>query len=145
MHDHRLTLAQVCVAAQQQPGGRALHDEGQRGQFVDSLGDVVGPRRGRHRPLRVTTAVDQGHDPPAVPGPSGDLTTGHQRQRARREVGVLRLVGVGVVHPGVGDVDEELSLARFRVRQFDLPQHLGSAELGDLHSTHEMTTPFPLE
>jgi hypothetical protein len=70
-----------------------------------------------------------------------DLATGDERQLARREVGVLGLVGVGVVDADALDVDEDLAGPGHRIGQLDRREHLGSAELGHLHCTHVV---FPL-
>ena len=50
-------------------------------------------------------------------------------------------MGVGVVDPGMVDLDQHFPVARLGVGKFDVPQHLGTAELGHLYSTHgEHTT-----
>jgi len=46
------------------------------------------------------------------------------------------VVGVGIVHAGGGDVVELLAWTGLRLRDVDDFQDLGTAEAGDLHSTH---------
>jgi hypothetical protein len=47
-------------------------------------------------------------------------------------------VGVGVVDPGGGDLEELLALAGCRVGELDDVEDLGTAEAGDLHGSHAL-------
>ena len=80
----------------------------QRGDVVDAVGHVERGRRVGDRPLGVSAAADEGDDPPPVRGPADHLAAGDQRQGGLGQVGVLRVVGVGVVHAGPVDLDQQL-------------------------------------
>ena len=61
---------------------------------------------------------------------------GDQRQGLLGEVVVPDRVRVREVHPGAGDVDHDLAVARLGIGNLDELEHLWAAELLDLNSLH---------
>src|SRR5262249_23264566 len=72
-----------------------------------------------------------------------DLDTGHQGKARRCEVAVVGLVGVGVVDPRTGDLDEQLAGRGHRIRQLPELENLRAAESGDLDGTHARSVLCP--
>ena len=81
-------------------------------------------------------AGDQRHHPATVRCGAGDLGAGDERQGLRGEVGILGLVGVRVVDPGVVDVEEQLVGVRHRIGHVGELQYLRSTELPNDHGAH---------
>ena len=106
------------------------------------VGDPVGhrpgqPRRGDHLLARTRRREQPDHPRSAVRRRADELRARDQRQRLLGEVAVLRLVGVGVVDAGRGDLVQLLAVPGHGVGQVDDVQDLGAAEFGDLHGSHE--------
>ena len=137
VHDHRLAGLEVGVLAQQDPGGGALYQHGERRQVVHAVGHGEGHGLVGDRTLGVSAATGQERDdPPAVRRAPDHLAARDERQLGRRLVRVLHLVGVGVVQADPRDVDQHLTGPGRRLGYLDGLQHLGPAELGHLYSTH---------
>ena len=86
--------------------------------------------------LRIAAVGEHRGDAPPVRGPTGDLAAGDQRQLRLGQVVVLALVGVGEVHPGAHDLDDDLVGPGLGVGKVDDLEHLGATELLDLDGTH---------
>src|SRR5450759_4641150 len=123
------------------PGRRALQHQRERLAVADAGRDVEDRlRRGEHL-LGVPAATDQRDYAPTIRRPPGHLGTRDERELLAGEVGVLRLVSVGVVDARGGDLDELLAVHRHRIRQVADSEHLGAAELGDLDRAHPAVHP----
>jgi hypothetical protein len=118
------------------PRRRALEDEGERLAVLDAVGDREGQRREGDGLLGVAAARDERDDAAAVLRRAGHLGAGDEGELLRGEVGVLRLVGVGVVHARGADRDAELAGLRLGRVDLDGGEDLGSAELADLDRAH---------
>ena len=120
------------------PGGRALHDQRQRGAVVDSVGDREDPALGRRGVFRVAARAHQRDDALArVLAHAGDLAARDQRQRRPLHVAVRARVGVGEVEPGAGHADQHLAGGRAAGSGSSArAEHLGAAELGHLDRAH---------
>jgi hypothetical protein len=134
--DHALPRPQLRARAQQVPGRRALQHERQRLAVAHRVGQLPHDLRRGHRALGIAAAGQQRDDAPPVRRPAHDLPARHERQLRRREVRVLRLVGVRVVHAGGADVEQHGALGRLRLGNVTLDEHLGTAELLDLDRAH---------
>jgi hypothetical protein len=136
VHDDRLPGLQVRRGAQDVPRRRALRGERERLPVVDAIGDREDELGARDGALGVSAAVEHCDDARAVLRRPGDLGPGDDRECRRGEVGVLRLVRVGVVDAGGGDVDQDPTVGGRGVVELAQPQHLGPAELRDLDRSH---------
>ena len=109
VHDDRLAGRHPGAGAQQVPRRGALQHERERGGVVDPSGSAnVGSRVGQ-RLLGVPAGGHQRDHPAPVRVDTDHLGARHERERLRREVVVGRLVGVGVVDAGRGDVESSCS------------------------------------
>jgi Ca-activated chloride channel family protein len=113
--DDGLLRLEMRRGPQQMPRGRTLYERGQRVPVVDVVG--YGEERaqvGRDL-LGVAAAGKKADHPLAIRTAHDNLAAGDHGQCLRREVGVLRLMGVGVVHSGGQHVEHLLPFAGDRV------------------------------
>ena len=139
MHDDGLTGLEVGARAEQVPCGGALEHRGEGGAVARRVRDGEGECGVGDRLLGVATAREERDDTGAVRRPADDLGTGHEREHLARQVAVLRLVRVGVVDAGSGDVQHHETIALDGIGELHQLQDLGSAEASDLHGTHPST------
>jgi hypothetical protein len=136
VHHDRLPRLQVRGVPQQQPGRGALHDQPERGHVVDAVGHRERLGHLGDGPLRVPTAGDDRDHPVPVRRAADHLAARDQRQVGAGQVGVLRLVRVGVVDAGAVDLDQQLAGPGLGIGDVGGHQDLGAAELGDQDRAH---------
>ena len=127
---------------QQVPRRGALHQHGQGGDVVDTIGQRVDRRRVGERLLGIAARGRDREHPSSRRVTAHDLGAGDERQRLPGEIAVLGLVGVRVVDTGGVDVDQGQTVTRDGVGQVDEVEHLGATEPGDLDRTHTATLWF---
>ena len=123
--------------AKQEPRGCPLHNHGERRHIVDRWRHIVGSEWICCCALGVAAAGDQGDNPATICRRTDDFAARHDRQRRRRQVGVLGLVSVGVVDSRAADVDQQLTVFEYGLGHVSESEDLGSTELGDLNGSHE--------
>ena len=118
------------------PRRQALDQQGERGPVLEPVGYRVDHRLRRHRILGIAPARNERDHALPVHGAPGNLTAEHQRHLVAGEVRVLALMGVGEVQAGARHLDQNLAFAGLGLGQVDDLEHLGAAELFDLHRSH---------
>jgi hypothetical protein len=139
-HHDGLPFGELRRRPEQVPRGQSLHEQSQRGPFVEAVRNRVDGGLVRHRVLGVATHRHHRDDPAAVIGRSRHLAAEHERRLELGQVGVLALVRVREVHPRARHLDQHLAVARLRLGQVDDLEHLRPPEFLDLHGSHAAGT-----
>src|SRR4051812_45463862 len=121
------------------PRGEALHEQRDRRPVGDAFRDVEGETARCQRLLGVAADTDEGRYPSTIGRPAGDLAPRYDGKLRARQVGVVRLVRVGVVDAGGGDIDQLEPVGGCRIGKLDELEDLGTAELFDLDRVHSWT------
>ena len=139
VHDDRLAGRQMCAGAEQVPGGRTLHERGERVAVVHHVGDGKEVPRVHRDAFGVAAARDHAQQPVAVCAAHHDLAARDEWQGLPGKVRVLGLVGVGVVDASRQNLEHLFAVASYGIGSFADDEFLGTAELGEVDSSHTAT------